>query len=196
MLKLWFKITGQHESILLSTDPEKYYLQKMIIEDINFKTEEINFVKNGTTPLTNASIDGSEEYVSLLLKHGANVNPPSHLHPLAIAIIKKRVNIARLLIKNGANVNAENMLSLSTACSTSMTRLLLQHNASPFLYWSKCWITMITCKETYDLLVFYSRKIISKNIDLPPELIEIILTFIVIKKSFINKEREYPTAGL
>lgn len=60
----------------------------------------------GLTPLCDASLNGSIELISLLLNHGANVNPPhTPTSPVTHATFQGHVDALRLLTRAGADLN-------------------------------------------------------------------------------------------
>ena len=64
--------------------------------------------ENGATPLILAIASGNLKIVSLLIKHGANINNnknPKILPPLIQASSFGQLEIISLLLKHGANVN-------------------------------------------------------------------------------------------
>ena len=79
----------------------------------------------GTTPLTNAAQNGNEEIVNYLLNNGANPNKKSidGFLPIEFAIMQKNPNITRLLVEKGADLSLESRygtpLSFAKRCRES-----------------------------------------------------------------------------
>ena len=95
-----------------------------------------------STALAYAALFGHEEVVTILIEHGAEVNPESVYCPnaLAFAVVMGYENIVRLLLEHGADINATftgiigfdcgDMTALETAIQMGrrdIIRLLQQH---------------------------------------------------------------------
>jgi ankyrin repeat protein len=96
--------------------------------------------KNGWTPLHQATWNGDEGLVGLLLKKGAQVNPKttdSVRTPLQNAAASRHTDVARLLLENKADPNArdfsgETALGIAVECDEpDMVKLLLENKADP-----------------------------------------------------------------
>lgn len=68
---------------------------------------------DGHTPLCDAALNGSTEIVSILLKCGVNVDPPSYWgSPLMYATQNERLGAMKLLIDAGAQLNSPDRTGL------------------------------------------------------------------------------------